>query len=448
MRILLLSALCLVSATADQSTNQAMVSKILDALEQTVMSGDDAHAGEALGRKLYVQQMLRLAQNSPQFGTTDTTAFKSAKLLLNDILKSMEDQTTTTQGNLDTMRSAFIHCDDAFAGHGTTLTGHDTARTTAKDAHTTCRNEEQALIANVSSVCSTFRANAITQTTADEGTYDCTAPTGATTSDLIGDIADGVNGEAAEHYYDIWATWFDDQKTHYDDQTTSTEGAVCKEAYTVWMAKNGMSTYAADSCGDLQAVYEGAFCARRAQYTVQCGQNDYCHDYYRGRYTDLNTTYNSNNIQRLKDVGMITYVICLLDTMANGTNNNTVDTMDSGCASLLTDDYTGTYGNNFTTWGARDHATDCTAETFATETNPGSTATTWYAALLAETAAAGVNSGAGFTGPFRTPSGGLCGVTFTYTNTSGAPGYYPAATGSDSNAYWHNATVANPNASP
>lgn len=412
------------------------------------MSGDDAHAGEALGRKLYVQQMLKLNQDSPQFSDTQVSAFLSSKLLLNDILKSMADQTTSTQGNLDTMRSAFIHCDDAFAGHGTTLAGHDSARTTAKDAHTTCRNQEQALIANVSTVCTTFRTNAVAQTADDEGTFDCTAPTGATTSDLIGDIADGLNGEAVNHYYNIWETWFSDQKNHYDDTSTSTEGAVCLEAYNVWKAKNGMDGYAADTCGDLQATYEGAFCARRAQYIVQCGQNDYCHDYYRGRYTALNTTYNSNNIQRLKDVAMITYVICLLDEMANGTANNTADSLDQGCQSHLTANYEATYGNNFTTWNARDHATDCSAETWATETNPGSTDTDWYAVLLAETQAAGVNGGAGFTGPFRTPTGGLCQVTFTYTNNSGAPGYYPAATGSDSNQYWHNETIANPHTSP
>jgi len=425
------------SAIAEQSTYEAGLSKVIDSLEQTVLSGDDAHTGSALGRKLYVQQMLKLALKSPALSAGAKTYLKQAKMKLEDILAEMTLKTVSDQAVVDQIRMAFDHCADAWStatGHGQYNTAHNTAVTNTKSAHDTCRREEQTAIGAVTTACSTYQTNANDQTTEDVGDYSCDS--GIAESDLIGDRAGGLNSQAISHYYGQWNTWFTNQQTHYDDVSLGTDAGTCETNYNTWSAKNGvLSSYAAaTTCGHMQLKYEEAFCARKVQFTIRCEQNYACHAYYQNEYSVTHAQVQVDESQRLRDAAMITYAICLLDEIANDSGNQTVEAIDSACNTYLDDDYTGLYGNNFTALPAAEHADNCTDQSWYTETDT-TDATNWYAHLLASVQ----SDGSTFSGPFRPPTAGLCASVFSYA--SRGPAYYIRVTDATSTEYWHNESL-------
>merc|ERR1712224_415832 len=115
----------------------------------------------------------------------------------------------------------------------------------------------------------------------------------------------------------------------------------------------------------MQTAYEEAFCAFRIQQAIRCGQNHYCHDYYTNKYNATQIQIGADNVQRLRDAALISYVHCLVEQMRTGTGNVTVEVVDTACSQLLTTpnlDGTGSYqtyyGNNFTEIPARQHS-DC-----------------------------------------------------------------------------------------
>lgn len=441
-----------VSALADQALYEAGITKVLDSLEQVVISGNSAGAGEALGKKLFVQQLLKNKLKSPALDD-HSTAFIDVKEFLLGTLDGMGTATSDDQATLDQIYNAFQHCTDAWAnstGHGQFTDAHEMAVVNARELHLECRQEEQDLITAANTDCETFSNNAVIQHGDDTSTYNCAS--GIAESDLIGDVAGLITGQTADHYYNLWDTWFQDQTDHYNDETTKTEAEECLSDYNAWADKNGIrGSYAATSCGQLQTLYEEAFCARRVQYSIRCYQNQYCHDYYSDLYNATALQVREDDTQRLRDAAMITYVICLLDQLANQTNggsqsvtgNATVDDIDSACSGFLTnpdpDDtttsYGTTYGNNFTNIPARQHE-DCAAATFSDDHNP-TNPSNWQTVLLND-----INSGADpktFTGPFRPPNEGLCAHSFTYINRGEA--YYARVYDSEGNEYWHNESL-------
>lgn len=430
------------SAFADQSFHEAGITKVLESLEQTVFQGNGYHSGLALGQKLYVQQVLRNRLKSPSLAG-NAAAFVNAVSRLQHILATMATQTSTDQATLDEIKMAFDHCTDAWevsSGHGGYVTSHNDAVANANTVHVQCRVTEQGLITTANTLCGIMATNAGTRTTADTSGYPCASSIAS--SDLIGDVADLLI-TAEDAYYNDWDNWFNNQNAHYQDTSLSTESTACKTAYDAWYAKNGMGTYDADSCGDLQLKYEEAFCARKIQLMIRCEQNEYCHDHYHTLYNATEKMIASDEVQRLRDVAMVNYAICLLNQMANGSTNATIETIDSACQSNLDGAtevaaYTAQYAVNRTAIPAPEHPV-CASEPFSTDTDP-TQSVAWHAVLLS-LVAAGTDTVTGLTyvGPFRVATPGLCTTTPDYA--ARGPAYYIQVTDADGTEYWHNESL-------
>jgi len=430
------------SAFADKALHEAGINKALESLEQTVFQGSGYHSGLALGQKLYVQQMLRNSLKSPDLAFA-ADAFKSAKMKLQDILATMSSQTGADQATLDEIKMAFEHCTDAWevsTGHGAFVTDHNDAVSHTSRAHVECRIQEQGLITTANTDCGVMAANAVARTTADTSDHPCASS--ITSSDLIGDVAH-LLGTSEDHFYNSWDSWFNSQNSHFQDTALSGEATDCKTAYDAWHDKNGMGSYNAGSCGYLQLNYEQAFCARKIQLMIRCEQNEYCHDYYHNQYNATEKQVAGDEVQRLRDVAMVNYVICLFDELANGTGNATVEDIDSTCQNNLDGAtevaaYQAQYAVNRTAIPAPEHP-NCATEPFNTDTDP-TTSVAWHGVLLNLVAAGSDTvSGVTFVGPFRTATPGLCTTSPDYA--ARGPAYYIQVTDQSGNEYWHNESL-------
>lgn len=308
-----------VGTLSEKMSLSSGVAALAEHLESVGLDGQHQSSGLASGRKMIVDNMLRVVQKSEKLDDAKKDILRNVSNLLTQILNDLVDDRIADQGQLDTILMAIPACrdDDAVASESVLELAANGRRTD----HTTCRGEESSLFDADALACGTMTD--FMKNTADA---HCHFPNGADDASEIqtwGDML--LNGEL---YFDALSKQWPAQRD------------ACQAADSEWSQK-------AAECDTLFLNFETKVCEWSDARSARCNAEATCVNSHTTTHNARVTSVTNSSNQREADAAMIHYVRCLVDKMIEGADD--YDTWKSSCEAQRTKDYSADYNVEFPT---------------------------------------------------------------------------------------------------
>lgn len=334
MRALLLGA-CLSLAYSEQFSLGSTIASITEELGAVQLSGNSYRLGEASGRKLGVEALLKIVEKASALGDEAKKTLGQVSTLLQGILTDLDADRAAEQPTLDAITGNVAAC--TVQSEVDLEAEKKEASDEAETNHTTCRSAEALLYDTMEADCQEV-------------------------VDALGALSDldcEISHAQVKTTGDDWLSAFAGIKTWFQTAETAlgTKDDDCDVAETARSTKR-------NECNDDQQVFESHRCTYTNFYSQRCTEQEGCYNGHVSTHNaDVTRIFGEANV-RCEDAKMIAWVKCLVDYLI-ANDPTSMDAMQASCVATKNADYS-SYNN--TNPAVPDMAV-CNADTFNPESN-------------------------------------------------------------------------------
>lgn len=314
---------------------QVGLGSIQDLLQDVELAGKGQSAGEAAGRKMFLEHLMKTAAKLP----AGQPAWNHLNETVFPLFQEILDKLMTTRDNVQVSLTAVI---DPVTGVAscTNQTAKDKADAAKGEAdaqqgsHKTCRDVERGLANTDFTDCGQFK-NFVDDTFKGNVGHD--------SFDVCLDLAPIITSGDRKHYLSVgtWTTYFANGKTHFDSQlvTWNSKKDACTASHPPRVTKRG-------ECDTLQTGFQEKYCIYATELKTRCEYDLACYNAKNATHHALWAVIEPQSDRRVNDARMLNFTKCLVRQLLDNENIADIDAWKLMCDPVRTYAHT-EYANQY-----------------------------------------------------------------------------------------------------